>query len=113
MELNVSLSSYDHLVSTKDILFDMIRAAAAHDTGIKSVRDIESYSYEGMSNGKMKFIVAVKDDPVDEGGSASYVLSLMTFNLKGGLEVSEEFITVTSSKKLDKAMATAKPSDFE
>ena len=65
MELNVSLSSYDHIVSTREILFDMIRAAAAHDTGIKSVHDIETYSYEGMSNGKMKFIVAVKDDPVD------------------------------------------------
>ena len=113
MELNVSLSSYDHLVSTKDILFDMIRAAATHDTGIESVRDIESYSYEGMSNGKMKFIVAVKDDPVVAGGGASYVLFLMTFNLKGDLEVSEESITVTSGKKLDKAMATAKPSDFE
>ena len=113
MELNVSLSSYDHIVSTKEILFDMIRAAATHDTGIKSARDIESYSYEGMSNGKVKFIVAVKDDPVEEGGGASYVLSLMTFNLKGDLEVSEESMTVTSSKQLGRVMASAKPSDFE
>ena len=72
-----------------------------------------TYSYEGMSNGKMRFIVAVKDDPVDDGGSASYVLSLMTFNLKGDLEVSEGSMTVTSSKKLSKAIASAKPSDFE
>ena len=41
------------------------------------------------------------------------MLSLLTFNLKGGLEVSEGSITVTDSKKLDKAMASAKPSDFE
>ena len=40
MELNVSLSSYDHIVSTKELLFDMIRAAATHDTGIESVHDI-------------------------------------------------------------------------
>ena len=37
MELNVSLSSYDYLLSTKKILFGMIRAAAAHDTGSKKL----------------------------------------------------------------------------
>ena len=111
MEMNVSLSA--PVDAGKQILFDMIRAGAVHDTGIESVSNIARYKYLGMSRGELRFVVAVIDDSIDEGGGAWYVLSMMTFDLKGGLEVSEGSITVTSSKKLDTAMASAKPSDFE
>ena len=37
MELNVSLSGDDYPVAPKKILFGMIRAAAAHDTGSKKL----------------------------------------------------------------------------
>jgi hypothetical protein len=103
MELNASLSAPAD--AGKQMLFDMIEAGATHDTGIESVNDISGYRYLGLSRGKMQFVVAVEDD------SSGYVLSLMTFDLNGVLDISEGFVN-TFSRKLDSTLAKAKASDF-
>ena len=111
MELNVSLSAPAD--AGKQMLFDMIKAGSSYDLDIDTVDDIAAYKYLGVARRKMQFVVAVYNEPIEGSSGTSFVLSLMTFDLKGTLDVSEGYVSVAHERQLADALAKAKLSDFK